>query len=222
MTHSVTGKRERSYSGPERVMQLLKRNGPADATTLASELHVTGAAIRQHLYVLRDRGWVTARDELRPMGRPAKIWELTAAADEYFPRADSPLVGSLLKSVQATLGREGMERVICGCVNEQVDRYQSALRSQRTLQAKLGALVAMRSEDGFMAEVRSEIDGSFLFFENHCPLAQAVENCADLCDAELKIFRAALGAEVSVERLEHMAGGDRRCAYRITRQPLKA
>lgn len=202
-------------------MHVLKRNGPADATSLASELQVTGAAIRQHLYVLRDRGWVTAREELRPMGRPAKIWELTPAADEHFPRADSPLVGSLLKSLQATLGKEGMQRVLCGCVSEQVDRYRLALRSKRTLSAKLGELVVMRSQDGFMAEVRLESDGSFLLFENHCPVAQAVENCADLCDAELKIFRATLGTDVSVERLEHMAGGDRRCAYRIKRQPSK-
>jgi predicted ArsR family transcriptional regulator len=31
------------------------------------------------------------------------------------------------------------------------------------------------------------------------------------------LFRAVLGDDVSVERAEHIVGGDRRCAYRIVK-----
>jgi predicted ArsR family transcriptional regulator len=36
-----------------------------------------------------------------------------------------------------------------------------------------------------------------------------------LCRSELAIFRAVLGADVTVERTDHILAGARRCAYRI-------
>jgi predicted ArsR family transcriptional regulator len=36
-----------------------------------------------------------------------------------------------------------------------------------------------------------------------------------VCDSELVVFRAALGADVSVERTQHAMSGDSRCSYRI-------
>ncbi len=208
-------KRTDSMSAPERLLLLLKRDGPADAESLASLLGVTGAAIRQHLYALRDRGLVRARDEARPMGRPAKIWALTLKANERFPCADSSLLASLLRSTQETLGEKGMSQVLCACVDVQVERYQKVIAGKKNLGGRLRALVAIRSSEGFMADLQRETDGTFLMTENHCPISHAVDSCSQLCNTELEIFRSTLGRGVRVDRLEHMAGGDRRCAYRI-------
>ena len=205
----------RSVSGPERLLYLLKQKGPADAESLAVELEVTGTAIRQHLYRLRDEGLVEARSERRPMGRPAKIWQLTPAAAARFPQAGSPLIESFLRSSQAALSESGMHAAICGCVEDQVGRYQQALTGKRTLKSKLNALVAMRSRDGFMAELEVQDAGGYVLYENHCPISSAVTSCAQLCDAELQIFKHVLGDDAVVERVEHMGAGDRRCSYRI-------
>jgi predicted ArsR family transcriptional regulator len=70
-----------------------------------------------------------------------------------------------------------------------------------------------------MANVQQEPDGSFIMTENHCPIANVVESCAEICDAELEIFRSILGSQATVERFEHMPRGDRRCAYRIRNVP---
>lgn len=78
-------------------------------------------------------------------------------------------------------------------------------------------MTAARNREGFMAELQRLADGSFLMTEHHCPISDVVENCAQLCDAEVEIFRTALGPDAIVERVEHMPGGDRRCAYRIRR-----
>ena len=202
-------------TGPERVLHLLKEAGPSDAESLASRLSVTGTAIRQHLYILRDRDLVVARSEPRPMGRPAKIWELTKASESFFPRSGSPMLESLLKSTQNMLGVDGMRTAICGCVEDQVDRYRQRLLGKRSLLAKLKALVEIRNQDGFMAQLERQSDGSFLLYENHCPIAEAVASCAQLCDAELMIFKQLLSDQAEIERVEHMDGGDRRCSYRI-------
>jgi predicted ArsR family transcriptional regulator len=67
-----------------------------------------------------------------------------------------------------------------------------------------------------MAEFKAEPDGTFLLVENHCPICAAATVCKGFCSTELDLFRSALGPGVSVERVEHIVAGDRRCAYRIS------
>lgn len=85
------------------------------------------------------------------------------------------------------------------------------------LQEKIERLVAIRNQEGYMAQYSVQEDGSILFIENHCPICAAATVCQGFCRAELKLFREILQAEV--ERTEYILNGARRCAYRIT--PLK-
>ena len=48
----------------------------------------------------------------------------------------------------------------------------------------------------------------FLFVEDHCPICAAAAACQGLCRSELAIFRAVLGTDVTVERVEAVLGGD--------------
>ena len=88
----------------QRLLDLLKVEGPCDARTLASRLKVSTMAVRQHLYALRIQKAVDSRDEMRPMGRPAKIWSLKRAADRYFPDSHAALSLDLLRVARSALG----------------------------------------------------------------------------------------------------------------------
>src|SRR5215216_3335998 len=63
------------------IVHLLKQEGALDAQALAARLHLSAMAVRQHLYALRDEHLVTYHEVPRPVGRPAKLWQLTSAAD---------------------------------------------------------------------------------------------------------------------------------------------
>jgi predicted ArsR family transcriptional regulator len=67
-----------------------------------------------------------------------------------------------------------------------------------------------------MAESWAE-GGGYVLVENHCPICVAATSCQGFCRAELDTFREVLGPDASVERTEHIVAGDRRCAYRISR-----
>ena len=84
-------------------MHLLKQEGALDAQTLAARLHLSAMAVRQHLYALQDEHLVTYHEVPRPVGRPAKLWQLTPAADRLFPEAYAELTVSLLTSVTEAL-----------------------------------------------------------------------------------------------------------------------
>ncbi|MBD0336501.1 MAG: ArsR family transcriptional regulator [Cyanobacteria bacterium Co-bin13] len=200
------------------ILQCLKQAGPTDSQELAAGLGISAMAVRQHLYALQAERLVTYEEEPRPLGRPAKLWQLTPDADCFFPNGYADLTLGLLQSVIEAFGQEGLDRLLAVRTQHQLEQYQGQIPQQQTLAAKLAALAQVRTEEGYMAEVRSQPDGSYLLVENHCPICIAAVVCAGLCDRELEIFQQVLGDEATVERTEHIVAGARRCAYRVGHQ----
>jgi predicted ArsR family transcriptional regulator len=198
------------------IINLLKQEGARDSQQLAFRLGVSAMAVRQHLYALQAEQLVTYREEARAMGRPAKLWQLTLAADRFFPDGYAQLTLSLIDSVKETFGEAGLERLLDVRTRQQIADYQTQISMQSSLPQKLEALANLRTDEGYMAEIQSLDDGSFVLIENHCPICAAATACTELCDRELEIFQSVLGQEVNVERTEHIVGGARRCAYRVS------
>src|SRR2546428_274048 len=138
-------------------------------------------AARQLLYALGDEHLVPYHEVSRPVGRPAKLWKLTPAADRLFPEAYAELTLSLLTSVSEAFGAAGLERLLDGRPRQQIAAYGQQLAGHETLQQRLEALAAMRPDDGHMAEVQAQADGSFLLIEKHCPICAAAVAGTGLC-----------------------------------------
>jgi len=198
------------------ITKLLKTEGPIDSAQLAQRLGLTAMAVRQHLYVLQREGLVASEERPVPIGRPAKFWRLTREADHLFPEAYAELSVALIDSVKDAFGQEGLERVLTSrCARQRVD-YGKRIKLHDSLDRKLAELAKVRTEEGYMAEVRKEDDGSFLLVENHCPICAAANACQGFCSTELDLFRSVLGPGVTVERAEHIIKGDNRCVYRVS------
>lgn len=195
------------------IIHMLKQAGATDAHTIAEQLGISAMAVRQHLYALQDEALITYKEEARPMGRPAKLWHLTAAADRFFPEGYAELTVSLIHSVTEAFGADGLERLLDIRTKEQLEAYLAQMKEQDSWQERLETLADIRTREGYMANVLPQEDGSMLLVENHCPICAAAETCTGLCDRELEVFQTALG--VNVERTEHILEGARRCAYRV-------
>jgi predicted ArsR family transcriptional regulator len=198
------------------IVHLLKQEGALDAQALAARLHLSAMAVRQHLYALQDEHLITYHEVPRPIGRPAKLWQLTPAADRLFPEAYAELTLSLLTSVSEAFGAAGLERLLDVRTRQQIAVYDQQMAGQDTLPQRVAALAALRTDEGYMAEVQAQEDGSFLLIEKHCPICAAAVACTGLCGKELEVFRAVLGQDAVVERTEHLVVGARRCAYRVS------
>ncbi len=197
------------------IVKLLKQEGAMDAEAIASRFNITAMAVRQHLYTLQNEGLVTYQEESRPMGRPAKLWQLTPAADRFFPDRYAELTLEIINSMKQAFGEEGLDRLLEVRTRQQVQAYQAIIPRKASLKRRLEALSEQRTEEGYMAEVQAQADGTFLLFEKHCPICAVATTCTGLCRMELDIFQAALGEDVSIERIEHILAGDRRCVYRV-------
>ena len=199
----------------QRLLDLLKVEGPCDARTLASRLKVSTMAVRQHLYALRIQKAVDSRDEMRPMGRPAKIWSLKRAADRYFPDSHAALSLDLLRVARSALGEDLLREKLIAWARERARQLVKRLRAQASVRARLQALWAVHARQGYMPGIEAAKDGIMHLTQNHCPILAAATNCTSLCEAELELIRAALGRHCTVSRTGHMPAGQRSCVYRI-------
>lgn len=204
------------------IVKILKTEGALDSAQLARRLRVTPMAVRQHLYALQREKLVTADERPVPIGRPAKHWRLTRQADRLFPDAYAELNVALINAVGSAFGPKGLQRVLESREAGQRAAYAERIPASAPLKARLRELARVRTEEGYMAEVRPDGRGTFLFIENHCPICAAATACQGLCTAELDLFRAVLGPDVSVERTEHILSGDRRCVYRVMKTSPKS
>src|SRR5215210_1989472 len=203
------------------IVKLLKTEGPLGSAPLAARLGLTAMAVRLHMYALQEEGMVASEDRPVPVGRPAKSWRLTREADRHFPEAYAELSVALIDAMQETFGAEGLGRVLASrCARQQAD-YAKRVRAADPLEKRLRDLAQVRTEEGYMAEVRAEDEGEgFLLVENHCPICAAANACQGFCSTELDLFRSVLGPGVTVERAEHIIKGDHRCVYLV--KPQKA
>jgi len=213
-----TGLQESGASGTRRaIVKLLKREGAVHPAKIAKRLDLTAMAVRQHLYELQRQNFVVAEERAGPLGRPAKYWHLTRKADRLFPEAYAELSVSLIDALGNAFGEAGLSRVLDARYRSQLAQYGRRIPASLPLKEKLKRLAHIRTDEGYMAETKTEAGGCFLLVENHCPICAAANACKGFCTTELNLFREVLGPDVAVERVEHIVAGDRRCAYRIQR-----
>ena len=113
MKRAVVRKKPVRVPSRPAIVRLLKQQGLGDSESLAVQLGISAMAVRQHLYALRAQKLVTYQEEQRPIGRPAKMWCLTPAADSHFPDAHAGLTVNLLNAIEQTFGEQGVKASCC-------------------------------------------------------------------------------------------------------------
>ena len=215
-----------------RILERLKRLDSATAPGLAERFETTDTAIRQHLEALEEAGLVERFAVASAgRGRPPIHWRITELAADLFPDRHGELTVELISAIREALGEDGLRQVLDVRSARQLDAYQKALGplepsggsgrrpasddERGAVEVRVQRLAALRTAEGYLAEVVSDDNGHFLV-EHHCPVRDAAGACEGLCGAELELFRNVLGPDVSVERAQHLLRGDGRCAYRIS------
>ena len=197
-----------------RLVRLLKVHGPLTTSNLAQELDISVPAVRQHTKKLAEDQIIEMTQMRGSVGRPAQVWSLTASGHRQFPDAHAEMTVDLIASIRDALGDDALDAVIDNRQKATRARYAARIAASDDLARRLDTLRAMRDEEGYMPEV-VKAGSTYLFIEHHCPICAAAQSCQGFCRAELELFRETLGRDVSVERVEYLITGDRRCAYRV-------
>jgi len=201
-----------------RIIERLKRADSATAPGLAAEFGLTDTAIRQHLEALEAAGLVERL--VAPSvgrGRPPVHWRLTPSAGSLFADRHRDLTVDLIDTIRTTLGDDALTKVVKARADRQLAVYRAHLDGATTLTERVHRLAEVRNAEGYLAEaVDVDGDGEVTLVEHHCPIREAADSCAELCSAELELFRMVVGPQATVAREQHLLDGGQRCAYRIT------
>jgi predicted ArsR family transcriptional regulator len=200
--------------GARQVLEIMKGSEPKTAEQLGALLGMSAVGMRLHLNALARKGLVRFEERKGKVGRPLRVWSLTDAAGVSFPDAHATLAVDLIGAVKELYGKKALRRLVVTREKDMRARYGRGLADAPTLAGKVAALAKLRSEEGYMAEARKTSKG-MLLVENHCPICAAATACQQFCRSELRIFREALGDDVTVERVDHILTGARRCAYLV-------
>lgn len=200
------------------ILQRLKVRGPQSVKILANQLDITTMGVRQHIAELEARGLVAQTAETRQTrGRPVHFWQLTAAGHRRFSDHHADNLAELLDVIRLELGEEQLNTLVIRQHQPLKEVYARELaEAGPALEQKLARLAQLRTEAGFMAEIRLLPDG-WMLIENHCPIIKAAQHCAQYCASELDLFRTLLSEQAHVSRIDHVITGARRCAYKIMR-----
>ncbi len=199
----------------DHILFLLKTRGPQSAQQLADHLGITSMGARRQLEAAQEKGLVESEDVASKIGRPTRIWTLSAEGHARFPDRHADLTSQLIGQARAVFGEAGLEQLIASRDKAIEANYMMALQDETGMPARVAALARVRDGEGYMADTERREDGSMLLIENHCPICAAAQECQNFCRSELEIFQRVMGDDCHVERAEHLLSGGRRCVYVI-------
>lgn len=193
------------------IINLLRTHGPLTVSELGDRLGITHVAVRRHLTSLERDGLITSVQERLPMGRPTRVYSLTEAADELFPKKYSTLTLELLDFLSQTQG-ELLDQFFEARGERMIQQYGSQVSTCPTLAERVRKLAQIQVNNGYLAMSEEGADGTFILREYNCPIRQVSRRFPNACDHELVFFRTVLGTD-RVQRVECISQGGTCCRY---------
>ncbi|MBP7972471.1 MAG: metalloregulator ArsR/SmtB family transcription factor [Candidatus Nanopelagicales bacterium] len=207
-----------------RVARTLLDSGPATASALATELNLTGTAVRRHLDGLVAAGYAQANDRApfgptkpRGRGRPARVYTLTSAGRDAFDQAYDDLALAAIRHIAENGSAEAVMDFARGRAADMRRRYSESVSAGNTLEERAALLAQELRVDGFAASVERGGDMGVQICQHHCPVAHVAEEFPQLCEAETEAFSELIGAHVT--RLATLSHGDGVCTTHVPLNP---
>ena len=196
---------------------MLRRQGDLTVEELSRQMGISSVAVRQHLEILEADGLLSTRTERRPIGRPRRLYRLSDAADDLFPKSYFLLAQTILEHLE----RAGGPSQVAEVFDARRQRMEEEIRPRlagMTLEQRVRAIAQMQDQAGYMADCESLPDQTFVIREHNCAICKVARRFPQACQKELEMFRNLLDADVERER--HMAAGDSLCSYLIRPRQL--
>ncbi len=193
-----------------RLLETLKRRGPATLREAVAELGLSRETLRGHLQALAAEGLVERRGaRRRGPGRPEVLYALTPRADPLFPQREAQVLADLAAHLIARGAQAELRRFFVARATRRLEQARPRVAGLRG-RKRLREVARILTEEGYMAEVA---DGALRLA--HCPLMGVVSVTRQPCRAELAMVEALAGRRL--RRIDYLPDGGLSCSYRTKR-----
>jgi predicted ArsR family transcriptional regulator len=197
----------------QKLMRLLLKNPDGlSIEELTEQLDVTRTAVKQHLHALEEQGAV-AQGQLRvARGRPSRVYVLTLAGTDFFPKQYSWFSSELLKSLKAASGAEqliSLLKTLAGGIAESISQRVKG----KTGTERIKEVQKILTELGYEAVVeRNPARHRLPVIEAYnCVYHDLAAEHPEVCEFDLQLLATLSGTEVTHE--ECMVRGGKCCRF---------
>jgi len=196
----------------EKILLLLKKNGPSSIDSLSKELNITSMGIRQHLLSLERKGLIEYITKRQGIGRPAFLYKLSEKAVDLFPKSYENFILHLLKDIEKHEGRDKIGEIFNWHKMRVFKDAKEALSDTKTVHEKVVRFMDFLEAGGHITELDSSNNHYTLKIFN-CPLYRIAMGYKEACQFDMLLVRDLFGKEVVRE--ECIINGDNSCTYTI-------
>ncbi|BDG61619.1 MarR family transcriptional regulator [Caldinitratiruptor microaerophilus] len=204
------------------IIYLLRTAGPLTVSELGERLGITHVAVRRHLTALERDDLVTSTLMRQPMGRPTRLYSLTEAADDLFPKKYSTLAVEMVDFMAEQAPDQRMvDEFFARRWERLTENYGPQVTRGKDVRERVARLAELQAANGYLASwEKGDGPGEFVLREFNCPVHAVSRKYPQACKHELKFFKTVLGTD-QVERVECIADGQPACKY-VIRTPHAA
>ena len=218
-----------TFSGDTKktILELLLE-GPKTSGEIADKLQIQKSAVRIHLDSMQAQKAVRSYFKIVRLGRPRKIYELTDAGRELFPRKYDLILSLLVKKIEETGGREQLNKIIRSIADDIATDIRERIEKNNdsgSFEKSLKMLNSVSNELGFISSVRKEGSETYSVIRRNCILHKlALEHQDAICHGlHDRIIQKTLGGKVNaeVELKECIALGNNYRTHTITNKSIE-
>jgi predicted ArsR family transcriptional regulator len=201
---AILGERQR-----ELLKLLLQDKAGLTVDELSKRLAVTRNAVRQHVAALENDGLVAAGATRPTGGRPERLYVLTDAGREFFPRQYAWFAQLVVESMKGELGAEGLRRRLAALGSAVAKRLRAQHPDVKSRRQKIARLAALMEEMGYHASA----SGARIEADN-CVFHDLARKNPEVCQFDLALLSTFTDSRVDHE--ECMAKGGNLCRFKFT------
>lgn len=202
-------------SAKKQILLTLKRRGTVSLSDMSGELQISKMATLKHLTALEAKGLVERSFKAGGRGRPRAFFNLSRNSATLFPEAYTHMTLCALGFIEEKLGRDAVVRLLKQRAQEVLDANRNRI-PDAGLKDRVGELVKIRDEGGYMAEMGQARKNVVEMLEHNCPIMAVAETYPEACGVEREMFQNLIGADV--ETSHRVVAGDPVCRFLIRRR----
>jgi len=195
------------------LMLLINNKQGMSFDSLAARLEVTRAAVQQHVISLERSGLVEPGEFVKTAGRPIRLYVITEAGINLFPKQYSWFSELVLEDIRETQGDEGLAKFM----KRLGERTAESLKPQMAglnEQEKTDFLISTMREMGYQAALHAdEISQDASISACNCVYHNIAMKYEQVCEFDRSLIGSILNKDV--EQLRCMAKGAQVCEFKL-------
>ncbi len=187
-----------------RIVRLLVGNRPLTVADVMDTAGVTRTAITEQLNELVASGFVERSIERLPgRGRPRHLYSATSAALLLLFASNQRLVvPAIWKAIDELGGRDLVRKVLRRVTQQMVEHYRPRV-SGKSSPERLRQMTQLLTEEGHLVEIAEDDAGTLVMRKRSCPFISMFEEMRAVCDVDLDLMSAVVGAPVKRTACRH-------------------